>query len=164
MEIWFRKKKIKNTIGSHGRPPINLICFFHGPKVRICAPAVCVATKTWKNTLTHKRHHPKTNVPLCSFVYLCICLRAKEITALLLINSLAYSLNFSTVPTSTYGVCKAVHGDFWIWWHFMMEHRQAEPYNGRTFFVILAKKAKSSVLVQLEPYSWTNIFCNSHST
>ena len=28
------------------------------------------------------RHHPKKNVPHCSFVYLCICAPAKEITAL----------------------------------------------------------------------------------
>ncbi len=48
----------------------------------ICAPAVCVATKTWCKPQIHKRHHLKKNVPMCSSAYLRICLRAKEITAL----------------------------------------------------------------------------------
>ena len=51
--------------------------------LRICASAVCVPKKPQKNTLAHKRHHPKTNVPQCSFVDLCICVFPKEITALI---------------------------------------------------------------------------------
>jgi len=49
---------------------------------RICAPAVCVATKTRCNAQVRKRHHLKKNVPTYSFAYLRTCLRAKKITAL----------------------------------------------------------------------------------
>ena len=58
--------------------------------LRICASAVCVPKKPQKNTLSHKRHHPKTNVPQCSFVYLCICVFPKEITALIKKEDMRY--------------------------------------------------------------------------
>ena len=51
----------------------------------ICVFAVCAANKNGGNSQICKRHHPKGTVPTCSFAYLRICLRAKEITALSLL-------------------------------------------------------------------------------